>query len=127
MVSALPLLWGAALLAAPFFAHAQSAYPAKSVRMIIGFPAGSSSDVVGRIMAEQLATRLGQRGVIENRGIVAPELAAKSAPDGYTLLMGINDVAVTDEKMALTAANLTADGVIKLSMGKKKHVLLKPA
>ncbi|MCP9626627.1 tyrosine--tRNA ligase [Rhodopseudomonas palustris] len=39
----------------------------------------------------------------------------------------VNDVAVTDEKMALTAANLTADGVIKLSMGKKKHVLLKPA
>lgn len=34
---------------------------------------------------------------------------------------------MTDEKMALTAANLTADGVIKLSMGKKKHVLLKPA
>jgi tyrosyl-tRNA synthetase len=39
----------------------------------------------------------------------------------------VNDVPVTDEKMALTAANLTADGVIKLSMGKKKHVLLKPA
>ncbi|RJF76238.1 tyrosine--tRNA ligase [Rhodopseudomonas palustris] len=39
----------------------------------------------------------------------------------------VNDIAVTDEKMALTAANLTADGVIKLSMGKKKHVLLKPA
>ncbi len=39
----------------------------------------------------------------------------------------VNDVAVTDEKMALTAANLTSDGVIKLSMGKKKHVLLRPA
>ena len=39
----------------------------------------------------------------------------------------VNDVAVTDEKMALTAANLTADGVIKLSFGKKKHVLLRPA
>ncbi|MCG6203540.1 tyrosine--tRNA ligase [Rhodopseudomonas sp. HC1] len=39
----------------------------------------------------------------------------------------VNDVAVTDEKMALTAADLTGDGVIKLSMGKKKHVLLKPA
>jgi tyrosyl-tRNA synthetase len=39
----------------------------------------------------------------------------------------VNDVAVTDEKMALTAANLTPDGVIKLSMGKKKHVLLRPA
>jgi tyrosyl-tRNA synthetase len=39
----------------------------------------------------------------------------------------VNDIAVTDEKMALTAADLTADGVIKLSFGKKKHVLLKPA
>ncbi|MBB5045856.1 tyrosyl-tRNA synthetase [Rhodopseudomonas rhenobacensis] len=39
----------------------------------------------------------------------------------------VNDIAVTDEKMALTAADLTADGVIKLSMGKKKHVLLRPA
>jgi tyrosyl-tRNA synthetase len=39
----------------------------------------------------------------------------------------VNDIAVTDEKMTLTAANLTPDGVIKLSMGKKKHVLLRPA
>jgi tyrosyl-tRNA synthetase len=39
----------------------------------------------------------------------------------------VNDIAVTDEKMTLTASNLTPDGVIKLSMGKKKHVLLRPA
>lgn len=39
----------------------------------------------------------------------------------------VNDVAVTDEKMALTAKELTAEGVIKLSLGKKRHVLVKPA
>ena len=98
VVSALPLLWGAALLAAPFFAHAQSAYPAKSVRMIIGFPAGSSSDVVGRIVAQKLGDAMGQTVVFENRpgagANFAAEVVAKSPPDGYTTLYANTGIAV---------------------------------
>ena len=98
VVSALPLLWGAALLAAPFFAHAQSAYPAKSVRMIIGFPAGSSSDVVGRIVAQKLGDAMGQTVVFENRpgagANIAAEVVAKSPPDGYTTLYANTGIAV---------------------------------
>ncbi len=94
----LPLLWGAALLAAPFFAQAQVTYPVKSVRMIIGFPAGSSSDVVGRIVAQKLGEGIGQTVVFENRpgagANIAAEVVAKSPPDGYTTLYANTGIAV---------------------------------
>ncbi|KIZ42809.1 MULTISPECIES: tyrosine--tRNA ligase [Rhodopseudomonas] len=61
----------------------------------------------------------------EKTGLVGSNGEARRQIKGGGLR--VNDVAVTDDKMVLTAANLTADGVIKLSMGKKKHVLLKPA
>ncbi len=93
-----PWLWGAVFLTAPFFAQAQSAYPAKSVRMIIGFPAGSSSDVVGRIVAQKLGEGLGQTVVFENRpgagANIAAEAVAKSPPDGYTALYANTGIAV---------------------------------
>ena len=81
-----------ALLLAAFavVAHAQ-AYPAKPVRLIIPFPPGGSNDVVGRAVAQQLGERLGQPIVVDNRGgaggTIGINAAAKSAPDGYTLLM----------------------------------------
>ena len=93
------LFWGAAfpLLAAPFFVCAQS-YPSKAVRMIIGFPAGSSSDVVGRIVAQKLGEGLGQNVVFENRpgagANIAAEVVAKAPPDGYTTLYANTGIAV---------------------------------
>ncbi|HSA89815.1 MAG TPA: tripartite tricarboxylate transporter substrate binding protein [Burkholderiales bacterium] len=66
-------------------------YPAKPVRLIIPFPPGGSNDVVGRSIGQQLAGRLGQSVVIDNRGgagsIIGTHEAAKAAPDGYTLLL----------------------------------------
>jgi tripartite-type tricarboxylate transporter receptor subunit TctC len=66
-------------------------YPAKPVRMIIPFPPGGSNDVVGRMIAVQLGDRLGRQIVIDNRGgaggVIGSDLAAKAAPDGYTLLL----------------------------------------
>ena len=71
-------------------AHAQ--WPAKPVRFIVPFPAGGSTDVVGRIIAEHLRQSLGQPFVIDNRagagGTTGSDAAAKSAPDGYTMLIG---------------------------------------
>jgi tripartite-type tricarboxylate transporter receptor subunit TctC len=71
-------------------AFAQS-YPAKPVRLIIPFPPGGSNDVVGRAIGQQLAERLGQGVIIDNRGgaggIIGTNEAAKAPPDGYTLLL----------------------------------------
>jgi tripartite-type tricarboxylate transporter receptor subunit TctC len=70
---------------------AAQAYPNKPVRLIIPFPPGGSNDVVGRAIGQQLAERLGQGVVIDNRGgaggIIGTNEAAKAAPDGYTLLL----------------------------------------
>jgi tripartite-type tricarboxylate transporter receptor subunit TctC len=67
------------------------AYPTKPIRLIIPFPPGGSNDVVGRAIGQQLAERLGQGVVIDNRGgaggIIGTDQAAKSPPDGYTLLL----------------------------------------
>lgn len=73
-------------------AHAQTvaSWPTKPIRWIVPFPPGGPADVVTRIMAAKLAERLGQPGIVENRGgaggNVGHDAAAKSAPDGYTLV-----------------------------------------
>ena len=79
-----------ALLAAASLAHAQS-WPTKPVKIIVPFPAGGPTDVLTRVLADKLAQALGQPVVTENKpgagGSIGADLAAKSAPDGYTLLM----------------------------------------
>jgi len=74
----------AAIALAPGLALAQ--YPAKPVRMIVGFPPGGGTDVVARIIVPRLGENLGQPVVIENRpgatGTVAANMVAKSPPDG---------------------------------------------
>jgi tripartite-type tricarboxylate transporter receptor subunit TctC len=72
-------------------AHGQS-FPAKPVRLIIAFPAGGGSDIVGRALAQELTPLLGQPVVVDNRGgaggIIGTELGARALPDGYTLTVG---------------------------------------
>jgi len=66
-------------------------YPVKPVRMVIGFPPGGGTDIIGRIVAQKLSESLGQQVVVDNRGgasgQLAAEVVARSAPDGYTLMM----------------------------------------
>jgi tripartite-type tricarboxylate transporter receptor subunit TctC len=80
-----------ALLAAAPGRAAADDYPSRSIRLIIPFPPGGSNDVVGRIIANQLGRSLGQQVFVDNRsgagGVVGSDLAAKAAPDGYTLLV----------------------------------------
>jgi tripartite-type tricarboxylate transporter receptor subunit TctC len=80
----------AALPAVSRFAYAQ-AYPARPVHIILGFPAGGSSDVIGRVLAESLSERLGQPFVLDNRpgagSNIGTELVVRADPDGYTLLL----------------------------------------
>jgi len=82
----------ALLLAAPAAAQAQGGYPTKPVRLIVAFPAGGSTDIVGRLVAQRLSQSLGQQVIVDNRGgaggVVGTEIAARANPDGYTLTMG---------------------------------------
>ncbi len=72
--------------------HAQSDYPSRPIRLVVPFPAGGSTDIVGRVVAQKLAERLGQQVVVDNRGgaggTIGTDVAAKAAADGYTLVIG---------------------------------------
>ena len=86
------LVAAAALAVAAPFAHAQQNYPNKPIRLLVGYSAGGGVDALSRMLAQRLSTVLGQQVVVENRagatGMIAADLVARSAPDGYTLLMG---------------------------------------
>jgi tripartite-type tricarboxylate transporter receptor subunit TctC len=92
-VSVLPLLG-----ACPSWAQADK-WPAKTIKLMVGFPPGGGADAMGRLIAAKLPERLGQAVVVENRtgatGTICSDLVAKSAPDGYTLqLAHINSNAI---------------------------------
>jgi tripartite-type tricarboxylate transporter receptor subunit TctC len=90
----------AALVLGISCAFAQDPYPAKSIRFIAPFPAGGTSDVLSRILAQKLTDSLGRQVVVDNRagagGNIGHEIAAKTPPDGYTLLMSSNAALVTN-------------------------------
>jgi tripartite-type tricarboxylate transporter receptor subunit TctC len=90
-LSVLAILSSAALISPVVLAQAPAAWPSKPIRVIVTFPPGGSSDASMRLLAPKLAERLGQNVVIENRagagGGVGLEAAAKSPPDGHTLVL----------------------------------------
>jgi tripartite-type tricarboxylate transporter receptor subunit TctC len=73
-------------------AHAQSDYPNRPVKLVVGFAPGGSTDIVARIVAQKLTEKLGQSVVVENKagagGTIGADLVAKSPADGYTLTLG---------------------------------------
>ena len=83
---------GVGLLLSPVASVAQSDYPNRPVKLIIGFAPGGSTDIVGRIVAQRLGERLGQSVVVENKagagGTIGADATAKALPDGYTLTLG---------------------------------------
>ena len=80
--------------------HAQQqAWPAKPIRLLVGFPAGGPTDIVARLVGDRVSTQLNQRIVVDNRpgaaGNIAVELLAKANPDGHTLLYSSNAIALS--------------------------------
>ena len=79
-----------ALAALPAAARAQAAYPTRAVHMLLGFAAGGTSDVIGRMICQWLSEHLGKAFVFDNKtgaaSNIATEIVAKEAPDGYSLL-----------------------------------------
>jgi tripartite-type tricarboxylate transporter receptor subunit TctC len=92
----LRIVVAAVLALAALPAGAADEYPARAVRVVVPFAPGGGTDVVGRILAQQLSQRLGQSFVIENRpagsGIVGADFVAKAQGDGYTLLFAFSSL-----------------------------------
>jgi tripartite-type tricarboxylate transporter receptor subunit TctC len=85
------------LMSAAFAAHSQD-YPSKLVKIVVSYPPGGGADIMARLIAQKLTTSLGQTFVVENKpgasGQIASQSVAKSAPDGYTLMVDASSYAV---------------------------------
>ena len=97
-------------------------YPAKPVRILLGFPVGQATDILARIVAVRLSTQHGQQFYVDNRpgaaGIIATELAAKAEPDGYTLLAtSSGPLAVNPSLYAKLPYDVARDFVVLAGLG----------
>ena len=92
-----------AYLAFAFPALAQQAYPNKPIRLVVPFPPGGPADTLGRILAQNFTESLGQAVVVDNKPgastIIGADFVAKSAPDGYTLLLAIDSTLTMNQSL----------------------------
>ena len=122
----------ASLLSACCVAGAASAwaqtYPAKPARMVVGFAAGSTSDLIARVIAQKMSEGLGQPVVMENRpgagSNIAYEFVSKSAPDGYTLLMANAGIATGATAYAKLSFNALRDFAPISQVSSTPHILV---
>jgi tripartite-type tricarboxylate transporter receptor subunit TctC len=125
-LSRLILAAGIAALAVPLAAHAQ--YPAKPVRILVGYVAGSSTDIVGRVMADRLGAHWKQSVYVENRGgaagNVAADAAAKASGDGYTLLFAQNGLAISAAALPNLPYKAETDLVPLAPVAATPHILI---
>jgi tripartite-type tricarboxylate transporter receptor subunit TctC len=98
-----------------------SKYPARAIHIIVGFAAGGGNDIIARIFGQKLSESLGQPVIIENKpgggAIVATEYVAKSAPDGYTLLMSASGISINPAVYAKLPYDAVKDFVAVSELG----------
>mgnify|MGYP001305420302 CR=1 FL=1 len=103
-------------------------YPVKPVRVFVGYAAGSSTDIVGRVMADRLAAHWKQSVIVENRGgaagNVAADAAAKSPGDGYTLLFAQNGLAISAAALPNLPYSAERDLVPLAPVAATPHILI---
>jgi tripartite-type tricarboxylate transporter receptor subunit TctC len=108
-------------------AHAQS-WPTKPVRIVVPFPAGGPTDVMTRALAEKLSQALGQPVVVDNQpgagGSIGSDLVAKSAPDGYTLLMATSSTHSIGPYLAKVPYDPRKDFTPVVYVGKATNILV---
>lgn len=125
-----PLLLFMLLLGAAIPATAQQAYPAKPVRLVVPYPPGGGGDLHGRLIAEKLGGLLGQNVVVENRsggsGTTGSDYVAKAAPDGYTILVNTNALAVSQALGKSPFDVLTAFAPLSLTMTSQNLLVARP-
>src|SRR6266446_8027534 len=116
-----------ALCFAAFAAHAQQ-YPSKPVRVLVGYAAGSSTDIVGRVMADRLGAYWKQTVIVENRGGAAGNLAAdavaKAQGDGYTLLFAQNGLAISAAALPNLPFKAETDLLALAPVSVSPHILI---
>jgi len=119
------------LLAIALPAFAQQPYPAKAIHVVVPYPPGGGGDIHGRLISEKLSGLLGQPVVVENRagasGVTGSDYVAKSAPDGYTLLVNTNALAVS-HVVAKPPFNVLTDlAPLSLTMTSQNMLVAKPS
>jgi tripartite-type tricarboxylate transporter receptor subunit TctC len=124
-------LTAAAFLVIPFAAQAQAqAFPNKPVKILVGYAAGSSTDIAGRLVGQALSEMWKQPVVVENRGGAAGNLAAdavaKSAGDGYTLLFAQNGLAISTASNPKLPFNGEKDLIPVAAVSATPHILIVP-
>jgi tripartite-type tricarboxylate transporter receptor subunit TctC len=121
-----------ALLLIPFFGYAQD-YPTKAIRVVVPFPPGGTSDIIGRTLGVRLSKAWNQPVIMDNRGGVAGSLGAsiavKSPPDGYTLLVGnVGPIAINNQiYKAVTYDSLKDFTPITLTVTAPQLVVVHPS
>lgn len=118
-----------ALAATPFALQAQDHWPSKPVRIVVPFPAGGTSDILARALGEKLQAALKQTVIIENKagagGVIGADAVAKSAPDGYTFLLGtIASHAINPVLQPKMPYDATRDFAPVMLLGSISNVLL---
>lgn len=111
----------------PLSVNAQD-YPQRPVRLIVGFPPGGTSDIIGRLIAGKLTESLKQQVVVDNRpgasGLIAGAIVAKSQPDGYTLLQAGSSAPITVSLYAQPPYNIQKDVVPIAHLARTPYMLV---
>ena len=119
-----------ALALLPLATLAQSAWPQKPVKLVVPFPAGGPTDVLARTVGDRLGARLGQPVVVENKpgagGAIGTDLVAKSAPDGYTLVLATSSTHAVNPYLAKVPYDPERDFTPIVWLGNAARVLVVP-